>query len=76
MGSHDPFGHLKHKLWPKEESGVKLAIWLPTTKSRESPYINHVHDDEPSWHIYVDSLVLNISHGFVELLTTMMDFNK
>jgi hypothetical protein len=18
MGSHDPFGHLKHKLWPKE----------------------------------------------------------
>jgi hypothetical protein len=36
MGSHCPFGHLKHKLWPKERSGVKLAIWLPTTKSRES----------------------------------------
>ncbi len=33
---HDPFGHLKHKLWPKEGSGVKLPIWLPTTKSRES----------------------------------------
>jgi hypothetical protein len=26
MGSHDPFGHLKHKLLPKEGSGVKLAI--------------------------------------------------
>ncbi len=26
MGSHDPFEHLKHKLWPKERSGVKLAI--------------------------------------------------
>jgi hypothetical protein len=26
MGSHDPFGHLKHKLWPKEGMGVKLAI--------------------------------------------------
>jgi len=26
MGSHDPFGHLKHKLWPKEGLGVKLAI--------------------------------------------------
>jgi hypothetical protein len=26
MGSHDPFAHLKHKLWPKEKSGVKLAI--------------------------------------------------
>jgi hypothetical protein len=38
MGSHDPFGHLKHKLWPKEGLGVKLAIWLPTTKSRELPW--------------------------------------
>ncbi len=26
MGSHDPFGHLKHKLWSKEGSGVKLTI--------------------------------------------------
>jgi hypothetical protein len=26
MGSHDPFGHLKHKLWPKEGLGVKLSI--------------------------------------------------
>jgi hypothetical protein len=37
MGSHDPFGSLKHKLWPKERSGVKLIIWLLTTKSWESP---------------------------------------
>jgi hypothetical protein len=35
MGSHDPFGHLKHKLWPKEGSGVILVIWLLTTKSQE-----------------------------------------
>jgi len=34
MGSHCSFGHLKHKLWPKEEPGIKLAIWLPTTKSQ------------------------------------------
>jgi hypothetical protein len=42
MGSHDSFGHLKHKLWPKEGPGVKLAIWLPTIKSQEStqfPYL-------------------------------------
>jgi hypothetical protein len=42
MGSHDPFGHLKHKLWPKERLEIKLAIWLLTTKSREStqfPYV-------------------------------------
>jgi hypothetical protein len=37
MGSHYPFGYLKHKLWPKEGPRVKLPIWLPTTKSRESP---------------------------------------
>jgi hypothetical protein len=26
MGSHDPFGYLKHKLWPKGGHGIKLAI--------------------------------------------------
>jgi hypothetical protein len=36
MGLHDPFGYLKHKLWPKEGPGVKLAIWLVTIKSQES----------------------------------------
>ncbi len=36
MGLHDSFDHLKHKLWPKERSGVKLAIWLLTIKSQES----------------------------------------
>jgi hypothetical protein len=36
MASHEPFGHLQHKLWSKEGSGVKLAVWLSTTKSRES----------------------------------------
>jgi len=43
MGTHGPFGHLKHKLWPKESSrGVKLAIRLSTIKSQESsrfPYV-------------------------------------
>jgi len=35
MSSHDPFKHLKHKLWPKEGPGVKLTIWLLTIKSHE-----------------------------------------
>jgi hypothetical protein len=26
MGSQDPFGHLQHKLWPKERLGVKLTV--------------------------------------------------
>jgi hypothetical protein len=33
MGLRDPFGHLKHNLWPKERSGIKLVAWLPTIKS-------------------------------------------
>ncbi len=36
MSLHDPFGHLKHKLWPKERLGVKLVVWFLTIKSRES----------------------------------------
>jgi hypothetical protein len=36
---------LKHKLWPKEEPGVELTIWLPTTKTQKStrfPYVQVV----------------------------------
>jgi len=36
MAFYEPFGHLYHKLWSKEGPGVKLAIWLSTTKSRKS----------------------------------------
>jgi hypothetical protein len=36
MDLHDSFEHLKHKLWPKKGSGVKLVIWPPTTKSWKS----------------------------------------
>jgi hypothetical protein len=36
MASHWSFGHLQPKLWAKEGPGVKLAVWLLTTKSRES----------------------------------------
>jgi len=43
MGSHDPFGHLKHKLWQKKWLGVKLAVWLSTTKSRELTRFPCVH---------------------------------
>jgi hypothetical protein len=41
MASHWPFGHLQPKLWAKEGPGVKLAVWLPTTKSRESISSRH-----------------------------------
>jgi hypothetical protein len=43
MGLYDPFGYLKHKLWPKEGSRIELAIWLPTIKSQESSRFLCVH---------------------------------
>jgi hypothetical protein len=42
MGSYDLFRHFKHKLWPKEKSGIKLIIWLPTIKSWELPRFRYV----------------------------------
>jgi hypothetical protein len=33
MGSYDPFGHFKHKLWPKEGMGIKFM----GLQSHESP---------------------------------------
>ncbi len=42
MVLHNPFGHLKHKLQPKERSGLKLAVWLPTIKSQESTWFSCV----------------------------------
>jgi hypothetical protein len=42
IGSHRPFGHLKHKLWVKERPIVKLPVWLSSTKSRESTRFPHV----------------------------------
>jgi len=41
MASHRSFGHLQPKLWAKEGLGVKLSIWLPTTKSQESTSFRH-----------------------------------
>jgi hypothetical protein len=41
MPPHWSFVHLQPKLWAKEGPGVKLAIWLPTTKSRESTPSRH-----------------------------------
>jgi hypothetical protein len=38
MASHWSFEHLQPKLWAKEGLGVKLAVWLPTTKSQESTH--------------------------------------
>jgi hypothetical protein len=42
----------------------KLQVWLP--------YINYLHNDEPSWHISIDSIILDTFHGLIELFIAMM----
>jgi hypothetical protein len=37
MGSHEPFGHLQHKLCQKERPGIKLSVWVPTSKVGNRP---------------------------------------
>jgi hypothetical protein len=61
MGSHDPFGHLKHKLWPNEGPRVKLPIWLPTIKSQESPKFLAC-----MWHATYCWKALNKGYNFAE----------
>ncbi len=40
------------------------------------PYINILHSDDPSWHIFADSILLNTFEGLVELLIAMTNLNK
>ncbi len=45
MASHGQFGHPQPKVWAKEGLGVKLAAWLPTTKSRELTRIRRLQEE-------------------------------
>jgi len=71
MGSYGPFGHLKPKLWPKEGSTVKLAIWLLTTKSQECQFdsrplkIMNFHDFLVCrWHVTYNWKAFDESYNF------------
>jgi hypothetical protein len=48
MGSHCSFEHLKHKLWPKERPGVKVAVWLLTTKFGNQPLFD-IRFESATW---------------------------
>ncbi len=61
MGLHDPFEYLKHKLWPKKRLGVKLPIWLQTTKSRKCPYLLTFR-----WHVAYHWKTLDEGYNFFQ----------
>jgi hypothetical protein len=70
MGSHDPFGYFKHKLWSKKEPRVKLTIWFPSTKSRESPNFLMCR-----WHATYDWKDLNEAYNFSSDLISIGGFH-
>ncbi len=42
----------------------------------QMPYISRVHLDDLSWHIAMDSIMLDMREGLINLLTTKIDMNK
>jgi hypothetical protein len=71
MGLHDPFGYFKHKLWPKERPGIKLPIWLLTTKSQELPWFTYV---QVACHIHWKAF--HEGYNFASILTSIRGFHK
>jgi hypothetical protein len=78
MASHEPFGHLQHKLWSKEGPGVKLAVWLATIKSREStkPWCVQVECDTPLERSWWELQVCFKPHPTLEVWTRNYEFPK
>jgi hypothetical protein len=66
MASHDPFGYLKHKLWPKEGPKVKLAIWLRPWKVE-----NRLDSLACRWHVTYCWTALDKGYNFDVDLTSI-----
>jgi hypothetical protein len=74
--AHNPFRYFKHKLWLKEGSRVKLSIWLPTTKSQESPWfayvqvVCHISLKRSQWGLKL-CLVSHLNQRFVQKVISL-----
>jgi hypothetical protein len=60
-----PFSNKLFFVW---DTNHYIQTWMP--------YISRLHGDDPSWHIFVDSILFNTSKGLVEVLIAMIDLNK
>jgi hypothetical protein len=54
-GLNDPFGHFKHKLWPKEGSGVKLGIGVSHTVGKLSMRATTLLDTSSQSEVFTQS---------------------
>ncbi len=66
MGSHDPFGYLKHKLWEKEGPKVKLPIWFRPWKVENRP-----DSLVCRWHVTYCWKALDKGYNFASNLTSI-----
>jgi hypothetical protein len=62
MGLHDPFGHLKNKLWPKERLGVKLVVWLPDSLAFRWHATYHWKDLDKGYNGFLDLISIKGLH--------------
>jgi hypothetical protein len=75
MGLHDPFGHFKHKLWPKEKPGVKLPIWLPTQNPKPLKVRNHLDFLAFRWRATYHWKDLDERYNFAQNLLSIVGFH-
>jgi hypothetical protein len=68
-GSHDPFGHLKHKLWPKERLGVKFD-------SRPLKVENHLDYLVCKWHATYHGKALDKGYNFISDLISIEGLHR
>jgi hypothetical protein len=73
MGSHDPFGNLKHKLWPKEGPEVKSPTWL---HSRPLKVWNRPDFLMCRWHVTYCWKFLDEGNNFALNLISIRDLHR
>jgi hypothetical protein len=57
MVSYEPFGHLQHKLWSKERSGVKLAVKIVCDNLKhacDNLIFSYCNGDYEGWFFHTD----------------------
>jgi hypothetical protein len=71
MGSHDLFEYLKHNLWLKKWSGVKVSIWLLPLKVK-----NHFEICACEWNATYRWKALDKGYNFVSHLISIEGLHK
>jgi hypothetical protein len=76
IGSHDPFGYLKHKSWPKEGPGVTVLTTKNHFDSQPLNVKNHPDLLVRRWRVIYRWEDFNKGYNFALDLTLIRGFHK